>query len=73
MMRMALASDWRVILKRAWSVRLIILAGALSGVEVALPLFSDSVPRGLFTFLSAVASIFALWARIVAQKGLENE
>lgn len=72
-MRMTLASDWQVILKRAWSVRFIILAGALSGVEVALPLFSDAVPRGLFTFLSVLASILALWARVTAQKGLENE
>jgi len=63
-----LLPDWKQVLKRAWSIRLIILAGTLTGLEVALPLFSDAVPRGMFAALSALASIAALWARLVAQK-----
>lgn len=65
---MQLIDDWRFVLRRAWSIRLIILAGTLTGLEVALPLFSDAVPRGVFAALSALASIAALWARLVAQK-----
>lgn len=64
-----LLPDWKQVLRRAWSIRLIILAGTLTGLEVAIPLFSDVVPRGVFAGLSALASIAALWARIVAQGG----
>lgn len=64
-----LLPDWKEILQHAWSIRLIILAGALTGFEVALPLFSDTVPRGVFAGLSSLASIAALWARLVAQGG----
>lgn len=70
---MRLTSDWPTIFKRAWSIRLIILAGTLTGLEVALPLFVDTVPRGVFAALSAIASIAALWARLTAQKGLSND
>jgi hypothetical protein len=69
---MHLINDWKTVLKRAWSIRLIILAGTLTGLEVALPLFSDAVPRGVFAGLSAIASIAALWARVVAQKSPED-
>lgn len=70
-----LKDDWRIILKRAWSIRLIILSGTLTGLEVALPLFSDAVPRGVFAGLSALTSIAALGARVVTQKkmGGDNE
>ena len=67
---MKLASDWRDILRRAWSVRLMILAALLSGVEIVLPLFVDSFSRGTFAVLSFVAVGAALVARIVAQRGL---
>lgn len=70
---MKLTSDWLTILKRAWSIRLIILSGALTGLEVALPLFGDAMPRGVFAALSALASIAALWARLTAQKGITHD
>lgn len=69
-MKFSLTEDWRLILRRAWSIRLIILSGTLTGVEVALPLFSDAVPRGIFAGLSALTSIAALGARLTVQKGL---
>lgn len=69
-----LVSNWRDVLKRAWSVRLILLAALLSGVEVALP-FLDGylpVPPGVFAALSLVTTAGAFIARIVAQKGISN-
>lgn len=69
---MKLTDDWRQILKRAWSIRFIVLAGALTGLEVALPLFGDAMPRGVFAGLSVVASIVALGARVTAQRGLDE-
>ncbi len=35
---MRLVDNWRRVLARAWSVRLIVLAALLSGIEGALPL-----------------------------------
>lgn len=68
---MRLYDNWRQILKRAWSIRLMLLAGLLTGCEVILPLFADVFPRNLFAILSFIAVAGALVARIVAQKGLE--
>jgi len=52
---MKLYDNWKTILQKAWSMRLMALAAILSGIEVALPLFQDSIPRGVFAWLSIVA------------------
>ena len=52
---------------------LLILAGALSGIEVVLPVFSDAIPRGPFAVLSFLAVAGAFVARLVAQKELADE
>ena len=65
---MHLTEDWRTILRKAWSIRFIILAGLLSGAEIILPFFADVIPRGTFAALSFVAVSGAFVARIVAQK-----
>ena len=48
-----------------------ILAGVLSAVEVVLPLFADSIPRGTFAALSGVTVAAAFVARLVAQQDIE--
>jgi len=63
-----LYDNWRDILRKAWSIRLMILAGVLTGVEVVLPFFSHALPNGLFAALSGVTVGAALVARLVAQK-----
>lgn len=63
-----LYGNWKDILKRAWSVRFMLLAGVLSAVEVILPFFEDRFPRGLFASLSGIAVGAAFVARLVAQK-----
>lgn len=68
---MKLLADWKHIVKKAWSFRLMALAAVLSGAEVVLPLFGDSIPRGLFAVLSFVAVGGGLVARLVAQKGYQ--
>ena len=70
---MKLLTDWKRILKRAWSIRLLILAGVLSGIEVVLPFFSDAIPRGPFAVLSFFAVAGAFVSRLVAQKELADE
>ena len=70
---MNLSTNWETILKKAWSVRLMILAGLLSGIEVVLPFFSTSIPRGPFAVLSFLAVASAFVARLVAQKDIQHE
>lgn len=67
---MKMIPEWREILRRAWSVRLMLLAGILSGAEVALPYFAHVLPAGSFAALSAITVGAALVARLVAQRGL---
>lgn len=64
---MKLIAEWRRILIKAWSVRLIILAAILSGIEVVLPMFEASFPKGIFAAASGFVSAGALLARVVAQ------
>lgn len=63
-----LLPEWRRILRKAWSVRLMIVAGILTGIEAVLPFFMDVIPQGLFSALSFVFVSSALVARLIAQK-----
>ena len=67
---MQLYPNWKEIARRSWSLRFVVLAGILSGLEVILPFFSDEIPRNLFAVLSFVAVSAAFVARLVAQKGI---
>lgn len=71
---MTFYENWREILKKAWSVRFIVLAAVLSGIEVALPslqpLFTTQIPQGTFAALSGLVSAGALFARVVVQDGV---
>lgn len=69
-MKFKLYQNWKAILKSSWSLRFIILAGLLSGLEVALPLIGDQLPQGIFAGLSAAFTGAAFIARLVAQKGI---
>lgn len=69
---MKLAPNWRAILVRAWSLRLMGLALVLTLVEAGLPYIEPLgfVPPGLFGLVSALVIAGAFIARIIAQKGL---
>jgi hypothetical protein len=70
-----LRSDWKKLLRYAWSIRLICLAGLLSGAEVALPLIQPliSIPAGVFAGLSALTVGGAFVARLVAQQQFSED
>lgn len=70
---MKLSSDWQLVLKKAWSVRLMLLAALLSGLEIILPFFEGSIPRGCFAALSFCTVAGAFVARLTAQKEFEDE
>ena len=71
---MKLIPHWRRVLTRAWSVRLVILAGLLSGGEVVLQIFGESLPlsdiarAGLYFVVTTLALIL----RFVAQPGVTS-
>lgn len=69
-----LVKNWRQVLKRAWSVRWIVLAGIFTGLEVGLPIIDGyvDIPRGIFAALSGFASCAAFTSRIIVQKGLSD-
>jgi hypothetical protein len=70
---MKLVSNWKRIMRKAWSIRLMLAAGLLSGVEAVLPLFVDSLPRGVFAGLSITIITGAMVARVTAQKGVDDD
>lgn len=69
---MKLTTEWKKIIKKAWSIRLMVVAALLSGIEVILPFFSGSIPKGSFAGLSFLAVSSAFVARLVAQKDVDN-
>ena len=68
---MKLYDNWKDIVKKAWSVKFILLAGLLSATEVILPLFFDYFDRGTFAILSFIAVSGAFISRLIAQKDVE--
>ncbi len=65
---MRLYDNWKEILRKAWSIRFMIIAAVLSGIEVILPFFNESIPKNVFAALSFVFVSAAFVARLVAQR-----
>ena len=70
---MRLIEDWKHVAKHAWSIRFIVLAALLSGVEVVLPMFDDTMPRGLFAVLTLLVTVAAAVARLIPQPKMRGE
>jgi len=70
---MTLLPDWKDIIKKAWSIRLMLIAGLLTGAEMILPIFSDAIPSKLFAILTFVLVAAALVARLMAQNEIESD
>lgn len=65
--KVRLYPNWKEIIRKAWSIRFIVMAGILSGCEVILPLFGDDIPKNIFASLSLFFVTAAFVARIIAQ------
>lgn len=72
---MKLLPEWRAVLVRAWSARLIAIAVLLDGLSTAFPYLQDTlgVPSGTFGALSGLVSAIALFARIVVQDNVPDK
>lgn len=78
MKTMHLVDDWRRLLRRAWSVRLIglsiVLSAAEVGVQAAIALGAKvPIPAGSFAVLAGLVSAAAGLARFVAQPKMRGE
>lgn len=72
--REKLHANWWQLARRAWSVRLALVAAVLSGAEVACAVFTDNPPieRGTFAVLAALVSVAAAIARLFAQSNVSS-
>ena len=71
---MRLVDDWKWVLRKTWSIRLILLAGLFSGLEAAMQiamamhwLDQYPIPPGALVLTSFLISNVAFVARLVAQ------
>ncbi len=69
---MTLLNDWKTVLLKAWSVKLIGIAIFLDGLATAFPYLQETlgVPVGTFGALSGVVSALAMLARIFVQSDI---
>lgn len=67
---MKLQSNWKALLKQAWSIRFMVLAFVFTMFEIMLPFFSQEVPPKLFAVLSGLSVAGAFVSRLVAQKDI---
>lgn len=71
---MRLTHNWQDILRRAWSIRFIVLAGVLTGVEAVLPFVApEALPPGVLPAVTLVVIASAFVARVIAQRGVTEE
>lgn len=71
---MRLIPNWRKVLRHAWSVRLIVLAGVLTGCEAILPVVPNlvQVQPGVFAALTFAVVMLALVSRFIAQQKISG-
>lgn len=65
-----LIANAKLILGKAWSMRLIGLSVLLMAADQALPYFAPEQPSRAFAWLSMVVSVAAAIARLIPQQGL---
>lgn len=77
---MTLLDDWKLIARRAWSMRLMFIACLLNGCEAAMPLLNSETSEVWRPFVTPVQlailnvtiSGLAMYFRLVPQKGLSR-
>lgn len=71
---MQLASDWKEIAKRAWSMRLMYLLAAFGAMEAALPFIIEGfeIPSKVSGFLTLGVTAAAMLSRLVYQRGISK-
>jgi hypothetical protein len=67
---MKLYDNWKTIVKQAWSLRFMELAVLCEVAQVVLPMYTDVIPRDVFTVLIIFAVAGAYISRLVYQQNV---
>lgn len=72
---MKLISNWKVVLTQAWSIRLIVIAGILTGLEMLVPMLPEMIGMSnqLYSALIFVVTVAAFIARLIAQLSMQSK
>lgn len=65
--------NWRKLIKRAWSLRLMGLAAILTGAEACIPVLEPYINQQLFALIMFGLISSAFVARLVAQKEFKDD
>ncbi len=68
---MTLIEDFKLVLLRAWSIRLAALTAVFAVSEAVLPLFTSVVPPRTMAILAAISACGTIVARIMNQPAAE--
>lgn len=60
-------------LKKAWSIRLMLLAGILSGAEAIMPLLAPKFASKSFAIATFFVVAAAFGSRLLAQKSMDDD
>ena len=66
---MKLLPDWKRILRKAWSMRLMAVAAFFAGCEAVLPFVNDVLAPRPMAIIAFVVVVMAMVTRLMMQKG----
>lgn len=66
---MTLLPDWKRILRKAWSMRLMAVAAFFAGCEAVLPFVNDVLAPRPMAIIAFVVVVMAMVTRLMMQKG----
>ena len=69
---MKLIDNWKLVLTKAYSIKLMLLASFLTGLEVVLPYSDFYWVQKHFPVLIFIVTILAMIARLLVQKDMTN-
>lgn len=70
-----LVENWRAVLRRAWSIKLIVLSCLLQGVDIIMQITVGQLPEVSWPLRIAagLSAMAAFGARLIPQKGITDE
>lgn len=71
--RPRLIPKWRLMLRYAWSVRLIFVAGLLAGAQAVLPFLTELIPPRILAVLTFVIVMGALVSQFIVQQKISGD
>jgi hypothetical protein len=71
-MAVKLSDDWKEVLRKAWSVRLMAVTALFVGLEAALPNLDGLLPPKTFAILAFVTTVGSFATRLLAQPNMDR-